>query len=59
MTGKQNPTQQWPENLPGVVIDVSSLRSATAEPIGSLNVGAQGLTAPLGPYTENALLATQ
>lgn len=42
LTRKQNPTQQWLENLPHVVSDVSScLFNRNAEHIGYLNVGAR------------------
>lgn len=42
LTHKQNPTEQWPENLPSVVSDVSScLFNHNAERIGYLNIGAQ------------------
>lgn len=41
LTHKQNPTQQWSENLPYVVSDVSScLFNRNAEHIGYLNIGA-------------------
>lgn len=41
LTHKQNPTQQWPRNLPCVVGDVPScLFNHSAKPMGSLNAGA-------------------